>query len=184
MDQQEVILVNEMDEPIGTMDKMKVHREGLLHRAFSVFIFNRNGDMLLQQRADEKYHSPGLWTNACCSHPFPGEEVSVAATRRLSEELGFSTKLEELFSFTYKCAFDNGLTEHEYDHVLAGIYEGRIDPNGSEVKDHAYWSLLDIVNGINESPEKYTAWFRIAFPGIQQWAAERFGIISAQPLLK
>jgi isopentenyl-diphosphate delta-isomerase len=176
METQELVLVDDMDQPIGTMDKMEVHRKGLLHRAFSVFIFNRQGDMLIQQRADEKYHSPGLWTNACCSHPFPGEPVQKAAERRLYEELGFNTLLQELFSFTYRSQFENGLIEHEYDHVFSGIYDGKMNPAKEEVKDHAYRSLQEISNELTNSPEHYTPWFRIAFPRIQNWAVSRFGI--------
>src|SRR4028119_3934 len=107
----EVVLVNELDEPIGTMEKMAAHRKALLHRAFSIFIFNHRNEMLLQQRSLSKYHSGGLWTNACCSHPLPGEDVHAAALRRLKEEMGFSTALQKIFHFTYKSTFDNGLTE-------------------------------------------------------------------------
>src|SRR4051812_36262993 len=109
---EEVILVNDKDEQVGTMEKMAAHRKALLHRAFSVFVFNSKGEMLLQQRSGEKYHSAGLWTNACCSHPRPGEEVLPAATRRLNEEMGFTTPLEKAFHFTYKASFENGLSEH------------------------------------------------------------------------
>ena len=108
------------------MEKMEAHKKGLLHRAFSVFIFNGKGEMLLQQRALNKYHSGGLWTNACCSHPMPGEKTEDAADRRLKEELGFETPLEKIFDFVYKAEFDNGLTEYEFDHVFAGEYEGEI----------------------------------------------------------
>src|SRR4051812_29579171 len=134
MNTQEVILVNEADEQTGTIDKLEAHRQALLHRAFSVFIFKSNGEMLLQQRAENKYHSAGLWTNACCSHPAPGEDTYDAALRRLQEELGFTTRLEELFSFTYRTDFENGLSEHEYDHVFAGIYDGRVQPDKEELK--------------------------------------------------
>src|SRR4249919_2186768 len=115
---QEVILVNEQNEAIGTMEKMEAHRKALLHRAFSVFIFNSKGEMLLQQRALNKYHSGGMWTNACCSHPYPEEDNLEAASRRLREEMGFATELEEIFDFTYKTVFENGLTEYEFDHVF------------------------------------------------------------------
>jgi isopentenyl-diphosphate delta-isomerase len=134
----EVILVNESDEAIGAMEKMEAHRLGVLHRAFSVFIFNSNGHMLLQQRADTKYHSAGLWTNACCSHPAPGEEVKSAAERRLQEELGFKADIKRAFDFVYKASFNNGLTEHEYDHVFVGYYDGEIRPDQDEVKG---WKL-------------------------------------------
>ena len=121
---EEVILVNEQDEQTGTIEKMEAHRKALLHRAFSVFIFNGKGEMLLQQRAMGKYHSPGLWTNACCSHPRPGEEVETAAFRRLKEEMGIETSLKKIFDFIYRTEFDNGLTEYEFDHVYIGTYPG------------------------------------------------------------
>lgn len=165
----DVILVNEADEAIGTMEKMEAHRQGLLHRAFSIFIFNSNGEMLLQQRADHKYHSAGLWTNACCSHPFPGEDILSAASRRLEEELGFTTLLEIIFSFTYRTVFDNGLTEHEFDHVLSGTYDGGLKPDNLEVKDVVYKSMAGIEEEIQSEPEKYTSWFLIAFPKIKMW---------------
>src|SRR6186713_1579239 len=123
MENDKVILVSEHDDMVGIMDKMEAHKQGLLHRAFSVFIFNSKGEMLLQQRAFNKYHSGGLWTNACCGHPSPGEQTVAAARRRLMEEMGFTTGLEELFDFTYQHAFENGLTEHEYDHVFAGTWD-------------------------------------------------------------
>lgn len=166
---EQVILVNENDEELGIMEKMQAHEKGLLHRAFSVFIFNTEGQMLLQQRAARKYHSPGLWTNACCSHPRPGEKTSEAAQRRLQEELGFATELQEVFEFTYKASFDNGLTEHEYDHVYTGTYEGSIKPNINEVLDYCYKSMEDIQQSLQSHPHKYTVWFAIAFPRIFDW---------------
>jgi isopentenyl-diphosphate delta-isomerase len=120
-----LVLVNEQDEPIGEIEKMEAHRKGLLHRAFSVFIFDDNGRMLLQQRAMSKYHSGGLWTNACCSHPGPGEETLASAKKRLKEEMGFEIN-EALLTFTYKARFDNGLIEHEHDHVLVGNYQTKV----------------------------------------------------------
>jgi isopentenyl-diphosphate Delta-isomerase len=166
---EEVILVNSQDEPIGTMEKMKVHYEGLLHRAFSIFIFNEKGEMLLQQRANEKYHSGGLWTNACCSHPRPGEDTAKAATRRLAEELGFQVPLKKIFDFTYETPFDNGLTEHEFDHVFAGVYSGTIVPNKREVQDYCFKKIDDISLSLESHPHKYTAWFQIAFPLVKEW---------------
>ena len=168
----EVILVNELDEPLGSMEKIEAHRKALLHRAFSVFIFNNKGEMLLQQRAFNKYHSGGLWTNACCSHPSPGEKTDEAANRRLQEEMGFSAELENIFSFTYKSSFDNGLTEFEFDHVFAAVYEGRIDPDPDEVRDFCYKKLDDIQTSLTSHPDKYTTWFHIAFPKVRQWAVE------------
>src|SRR5258705_9255778 len=126
---EEVILVNENDEQVGVMEKMEAHQKGLLHRAFSVFIFNEKGQMLLQQRAATKYHSGGKWSNACCSHPRPGEELEAAAKRRLREELGIGTTLKKIFEFSYKVEFENGLTENELDHVFAGQYGGKINLN-------------------------------------------------------
>jgi isopentenyl-diphosphate Delta-isomerase len=168
----QVILVNSQDEPIGLMDKMQAHEKGLLHRAFSVFIFNKNGDMLLQQRALDKYHSGGLWTNTCCSHPLPGEQTQDAAQRRLLEEMGFSTALEETFTFTYKTGFDNGLTEHEVDHVFTGVYDGAILPDAGEVQSYAYRSMDDIRGSIETEPHLYTSWFKIAFPKLETYLAE------------
>ena len=124
-----VILVNEKDQPIGLMDKMEAHQKGILHRAFSVFLFDKKGRMLLQQRAKEKYHGALLWTNACCSHPFENEKIEDAAQRRMREELGVTTPLEKIFCFTYHAAVENELIEHEYDHVFAGEYEGNIFPD-------------------------------------------------------
>ncbi|RFM33645.1 isopentenyl-diphosphate Delta-isomerase [Chitinophaga silvisoli] len=160
----QVILVNEQDEVTGVMEKMEAHRKGLLHRAFSVFILNDDGDMLLHQRALDKYHSGGLWTNACCSHPFPGETVAQAAHRRLSEEMGFDCPLSELFQFTYRTDFDNGLIEHEYDHVLMGTYNGTINPNPQEVNDYRFIPVETITRLLQEQPAQFTSWFKLAFP--------------------
>jgi isopentenyl-diphosphate delta-isomerase len=168
----DVILVNEQDEPTGVMEKMEAHRKAVLHRAFSVFIFNHKGEMLLQQRALAKYHSGGLWTNACCSHPMPGEDTLDAATRRLQEEMGFSTSLEKIFDFIYKHEFEHGLTEYEFDHVFIGTYEGKIAPDPAEVRDYCYKSLDEIHATLLSHPQKYTAWFGIAFPKVQRWAME------------
>jgi isopentenyl-diphosphate Delta-isomerase len=166
---QEVILVNESDEQIGTMEKMEAHQKAVLHRAFSIFIFNSKGEMLLQQRAAKKYHSGGLWTNACCSHPKPGEETSEAAKRRLYEEMGFTTSLQKAFQFIYKAPFDNGLTEYEYDHVFTGTYEGVIKPDGEEVSDYCFKTIETIEQSLQSHPHKYTAWFHIAFPQLIKW---------------
>ncbi|MGZ3847460.1 MAG: isopentenyl-diphosphate Delta-isomerase, partial [Flavisolibacter sp.] len=141
---------------------------------FSVFIFDRKGRMLLQQRAGEKYHGAHLWTNACCSHPFPGEEVDTAAQRRLKEELGFSTVLQEIFSFTYRATVENNLVEHEYDHVFTGEYEGRLEPNPDEVSDFEYVDINEIKKQIQTDPVRFTSWFKIAFPRIETWWRERY----------
>ena len=163
----EVILVNENDEQIGTMEKMEAHQKGLLHRAFSIFIFNSKGELLLQKRAAGKYHNAGLWTNTCCSHPFPGEPVLNAASRRLLEEMGFTTFLSPAFNFTYNATFDNGLTEHEYDHVFAGIYDGTITIDKSEVSDYCFKNIDDIESSLKMHSAKYTEWFKIALPQIK-----------------
>ena len=175
MQQTEVVLVDEQDQPVGSMEKMQAHVEGKLHRAFSVFIFNSRGEMLLQQRAAEKYHSGGLWTNACCSHPYPGEETAEAAKRRLKEELGFEASLVKVFDFVYKAGFANGLTEHEFDHVFTGLYEGQIDFNPEEVMDIAYRDMEQIRQSLSTDPQQYTAWFQLAFPRIENWWEGRFG---------
>ena len=166
---QEVILVNEQDEPIGVMEKMEAHEKALLHRAFSVFLFNKNGDMLLQQRALSKYHSPGLWTNACCSHPAPGESNEEAALRRLGEELGIITPVKKAFHFTYKAEFDNGLTEHEFDHVFIGVFDDDLLLNPEEVASVSYKSIDVIEQELEQFPDQYTAWFKIAFPLVKHW---------------
>lgn len=168
---QEVILVNGQDEQTGVMEKMEAHQKGLLHRAFSIFIFNSRGELLLQQRASSKYHSPDLWTNACCSHPQPGESTEQAATRRLREELGFETKLSGIFSFTYRAVFENGLTEHEFDHVLIGTYNGQVFPNTDEVKDYCFMKPEKIRESLSSHPHKYTEWFKIAFPKLEEYLA-------------
>ena len=167
---EEVILVNERDEQTGTIEKMEAHQKALLHRAFSVFIFNGKGEMLLQKRAPGKYHSPGLWTNACCSHPRPGELVEEAARRRLKEEMGFDTTLRKIFDFIYRTDFENGLTEYEFDHVYAGNYDGSgLNPDKQEVIDYCFRSVEDIRNDMDSFPDKYSSWFRIAFPKVKDW---------------
>lgn len=175
MELPQVILVTEKDEEIGVMEKMEAHEKALLHRAFSVFIFNSKGEMLLQQRALSKYHSGGLWTNACCSHPQPGEKTIDAANRRLKEEMGFHAKLAKLFDFVYKADFDNGLTEHEFDHVFAGEYEGQIEVDKTEVNDFCYKKMDDVRDSLLSHPQKYTAWFHLAFPKIEDWWMQQYG---------
>jgi isopentenyl-diphosphate delta-isomerase len=169
---EEVILVNEEDKEIGTMEKMRAHEKAMLHRALSIFIFNSKGEMLLQQRAKRKYHSGGLWTNACCSHPRPGENVEAAAIRRLHEELGFATSLTKVFDFIYKTSFDNGLTEHEFDHVFAGKYDGPVHPDINEIQDYCFKSMEEIERSLQTHPQKYTAWFSLAFPRIRKLIIE------------
>lgn len=163
MVEEQVILVNEYDEQIGLMPKMEAHEKAVLHRAFSVFIFNANNELMLQQRAAHKYHSPLLWTNTCCSHQRDGESNIEAGTRRLKEEMGFTTDLKETTSFIYKAPFDNGLTEHELDHIMLGYYENEPIINKQEVEDWKWMPLEDVKHDINVHPEQYTAWFKIIF---------------------
>jgi isopentenyl-diphosphate delta-isomerase len=161
--EEQVILVNERDEEIGLMPKMEAHEKAVLHRAFSVFVLNKKGELMLQQRAADKYHSPLLWTNTCCSHQRKGESNLEAGKRRLQEEMGFSCELKELFSFIYKAPFDNGLTEHELDHVMIGHYEDAPVINREEVEDFKWMTLSNVKNDIATNPSNYTAWFKIIF---------------------
>ena len=158
-----VVLVDENDRELGQMEKIEAHRLGKLHRAFSVFILNSKGEMLLQQRAAEKYHSAGLWTNACCSHPRPSEEVLRAAKRRLQEEMGISTDLQFKSSFVYRSEFENGLTEHEFDHVFTGSYDKDPVPDKNEVQHYCWMKPEKIKEAIKKKPGEFTTWFRIAF---------------------
>jgi isopentenyl-diphosphate delta-isomerase len=182
MDLTQLILVDVNDIQTGVMEKMEAHEKGLLHRAFSVFIFNSKGEMLLQQRAITKYHSGGLWTNACCSHPYPGEETKMAAHRRLKEELGFETAIKKVADFVYKADFDNGLTEHEFDHVFAGEYEGLLNLNPDEVMDTCYKTVAEIQKDLVTHPGHYTAWFHLAFPRILNWWTERYSGQTGNPV--
>jgi isopentenyl-diphosphate delta-isomerase len=161
--EEQVILVDEQDNPIGLMPKLEAHQKAVLHRAFSVFIFNDKGELMLQQRAKHKYHSPGLWTNTCCSHQREGESNVQAGKRRLQEEMGFTTDLREVTSFIYKAPFDNGLTEHEFDHVLLGYYEDDPVINPDEVASWKWMLLEEVKNDIDNHPDFYTVWFVIIF---------------------
>jgi isopentenyl-diphosphate delta-isomerase len=157
---EKVILVNEKDEAIGEMEKLEAHQKGLLHRAFSVFLFNSKKELLLQRRALGKYHSPGLWTNTCCSHPRPNEPILEAANRRLKEEMGISTQLEHKVSIIYKAEFDNGLTEHELDHIVIGQHEDDPKINPEEVDSFKWMDLDSIKTDLEKNPNNYTVWFR------------------------
>ncbi|QXP61458.1 isopentenyl-diphosphate Delta-isomerase [Olleya sp. HaHaR_3_96] len=163
MKEENVILVNQFDEQIGLMPKMEAHEKALLHRAFSVFVFNNKNELMLQQRALTKYHSPGLWTNTCCSHQREGETNLQAGSRRLMEEMGFVTDLVEKTSFIYKAPFDNGLTEHELDHIMVGYYEDNPNINKEEVECWKWMPLEDVRKDIEVQPHLYTAWFIIIF---------------------
>ncbi len=163
-----VILVNEQDEPIGEMEKMEAHEKGVLHRAFSVFIFNDQNELLLQKRASAKYHSGGLWSNSCCSHPRKNESVVEAGERRLLEEMGFSVPVEAIFSFIYKAELDHGMTEHELDHVLIGRYNDAPNLNPDEVEDWKYIDLEELSVHMQQQPEEYTEWFKIVFDRVRE----------------
>lgn len=162
MNKEYVILVDEQDNDIGVMEKLLAHQEGLLHRAFSIFIFNEKGELLLQQRALSKYHSAGLWTNTCCSHPRPNETIKDAANRRLFEEMGMSCDLKIITNFIYKTPFENGLTEHELDYVLTGITNQNPHINKDEVENYKWMPIEDIKKDIISHPDLYTSWFKIA----------------------
>lgn len=163
MKEEHVILVNEKDEQIGLMPKMEAHEKAILHRAFSVFIFNDKNELMLQQRAADKYHSPLLWTNSCCSHQRNGESNIEAGRRRLQEEMGFVCDLKEVTSFIYKAPFDNGLTEHELDHIMIGNYNNNPVINKEEVESFKWMTVEDVKNDIAVHPEIYTEWFKIIF---------------------
>lgn len=163
----DVVLVNKFDEPVGFMEKMEAHRSPHLHRAFSVFLFNPKKEILLQRRALSKYHSGGLWTNTCCSHPYPNEPVADAARRRLQEELGIDAQLHKAFDFVYEASFDNGLYEHEFDHVFIGEYNGPVNPDPAEVADYCFKSIKSIKGDLDITPNAYTPWFKIALPYLE-----------------
>lgn len=169
--EEHVILVDGEDVPKGQMDKMKAHKEGALHRAFSVFIFNFKRELLLQQRAKAKYHSGGLWTNTCCSHPRIGESNIHAAKRRLKEEMGMDCDISYLFKFTYRAEFENGLTEHEVDHVFFGMTDELPVINPDEVESYKYMDLETLQHDIEESPEAYTPWLRICLEKVIKHAS-------------
>lgn len=161
--QEQLILVNERDEAVGVEEKITAHLKGVMHRAFSVFIFNSAGQLLLQKRANTKYHSRGLWSNTCCGHPRPGESIEGASRRRLKEEMGFDCEVRKVFEFTYRADLEDGLTECEYDHVLVGTFNGVPTPNSDEVEG---WKWLDLVTlglDVRAQPDKYTCWFTLIF---------------------
>jgi len=156
----EVILVNEKDEVLGTMEKLEAHEKGLLHRAFSIFVFNSNNELLIHQRAFGKYHSEGLWTNTCCSHPAPGETVIEAAHRRIQEEMGFDCEMHNAFHFVYRAELDNNLIEFELDHVVIGHSEQNPILNPEEAIDFKWVGLTDLLKDLQTNPQQYTFWFK------------------------
>ena len=164
-----VILVDAHDRELGLMEKMEAHQKGLLHRAFSIFILNDKKELLLQKRAYDKYHSGGLWTNTCCSHPRTNEDVEDAAHRRLMEEMGFDCSLNKILDFIYKAEFSDGLTEHEFDHVFIGYYNDNPVINPQEVADYKWMPLDDVKRDIFENPDLYTEWFKIVFERFYQY---------------
>lgn len=170
----DVILVNEQDQEVGRCEKMLAHKEGLLHRAFSIFLFNAEGEMLLHRRALAKYHSGGLWTNACCSHPMPGIPIEYTLQEKLQQEMGLQCPIEFVFSFLYKAALDNDLTEHELDHVFVGEFNGLPNPNPEEVEDWRFFSISEISDLMILQPEMFTEWFKIAFPKVLQHTEKKY----------
>lgn len=161
MTKENVILVNENDEQIGLSEKLAAHESGALHRAVSVFVFNKKGELLLQKRASGKYHGGGLWTNTCCTHPRDGETSEACAVRRLKEEMGIDAQLEKQFAFIYKAEVENGLVENEYDHVFFAVYNGEIKPDKTEVEDYTFVTLDKVFKDAEQQPEKYSIWFRL-----------------------
>ena len=164
-----VVLVDEQDNAIGTMEKQQAHVEGVLHRAFSIFIFNSDKKLLLQKRASSKYHCGGMWTNTCCSHPRETENTIDAAHRRLKEEMGMQCELKPIFSFVYKAEFENGLTEHEFDHVFFGESNQTPTLNLEEVEDFRYVGMEELQIEINENPAHFTPWFLIALDRVKEF---------------
>lgn len=164
------------DREVGVMEKMEAHKQAILHRAFSVFLFNSQGKMLLQQRALTKYHSAGLWTNTCCSHPRPQETLEKAVARRLVEEMGIETTVSKAFDFIYKAELPDDLTEYEFDHVFVGIYDADVHPNHLEVANFVYQSIDEVSANLQSYPEKYTVWFKIAFPKVVSWYQANFSL--------
>jgi isopentenyl-diphosphate Delta-isomerase len=166
--EEKIVLVDEHDNPVGEMGKLEAHQQGLLHRAFSVFVFNSAGELLLQRRALGKYHSGGLWTNTCCSHQRSGESTLDAAHRRLREEMGFDCPLEEVHSFVYRAELDPGLTEHEYDHVLVGEWEGAPNPDPNEAMEWRWVAIPELRADIAAQPERYTYWLKFVLDEVLQ----------------
>lgn len=169
METEKVILVDRLDKQLGEMEKMEAHKKALLHRAFSIFVFNGEGKLMMQQRAKNKYHSPGLWTNTCCSHPRPGETLEEATHRRLPEEMGFDCEIEKAFDFIYKADVGQGLTEHEFDHVFVGKTDKLPEINSDEVESWKYMSLEEIKRALKEQPDDFTVWFKIAFDELYKY---------------
>ena len=163
---EKVILVDLDDNPIGEAEKLDAHQQDLLHRAFSIFIFDKENRLLIQQRAQDKYHSGSLWTNTCCGHPRPGEETLAAAHRRLYEEINFDCPLQQITKFIYHAQLDNNLTEHEIDNVFVGIYDGPVNPNPIEIMNYEWKKIGQLKNELQLTPENFTEWFKICFDDV------------------
>jgi isopentenyl-diphosphate delta-isomerase len=170
---EKVILVDAQDNELGLMEKMEAHRRGDLHRAFSVFVLNSKGELMLQQRAAEKYHSGTLWTNTCCSHPRQGESAEEAAHRRLEEEMGFDCPVEKVLEFTYRAELDKGMIEHEYDHLFIGRYDGEPQLNPEEVMDWKWMDIDSLAKDIETNPHRYTAWFKIIWKQFEAYVKQQ-----------
>lgn len=183
---EEVILVDESDRILGKAEKISAHLEGNLHRAFSIFVFDKLGRLLLQKRASSKYHSANLWSNTCCGHPRPGETTRSAALRRLTEEMGFTCELKEIFNLTYKVQLDNNISEHEFDHILVGRFDGTPQPQESEVADWQWIHVRDLVNDIESNPHLYSYWLRILMsePAVNWRYAFQDGLVVAGSRLR
>jgi isopentenyl-diphosphate delta-isomerase len=181
MAREHIILVDRNDREIGIAEKLKAHREGKLHRAFSVFLFNSKNEMLLQQRAAGKYHSAGLWSNTCCSHPRPGEPVEAAAKRRRHEEMGITSPLEKAFDFIYRAEFACGLIEHELDHVFIGRYDGVVRPAAGEVMAYRWEHVERAGNELQSTPKKFTVWFGMALERLIQFLRQKNGLVAQVP---
>ncbi|MEM4268351.1 MAG: isopentenyl-diphosphate Delta-isomerase [Candidatus Woesearchaeota archaeon] len=171
-----VVLVNKKNRKVGVAEKIEAHKRGLLHRAFSIFVFNKKGELLIQKRALTKYHSGGIWANSVCSHPKPGEFLLQAAHRRLKEEMGFDCRLKKEFCFIYKASFKNGLTENEYDCVIAGRTDTTPKPNPEEVADYAWISVGKLKKDIKKNPEKYSVWLKIA---LKKWPKKQLDLYTS-----
>ncbi len=176
---EEVILVDSDDRELGSAEKLRAHQEGLLHRAFSVFVFSPNGSLLIQRRAFAKYHSGGCYTNACCSHPRPGELTLDAAHRRLREEMGFDCDLEFVFPLVYRADLDHGLVENEYDHVYLGIYDGKVIPDSDEVEEYQWIEAVHLKEWMKDKPDDFTVWFTLLVARVIDEFQLRAGTASA-----
>lgn len=174
---EKITLVDDQDNIIGFEEKLKTHQDALLHRAFSIFIFNSKGQMLIQQRALDKYHSGGLWANSCCSHQRESENLEQAIHRRLKEEMNFDCELKEIFTFTYKTPYENGLTEYELDHVFIGFYDSAVNPNPKETQTVKWVERTQLLTEVDLHPEQFASWFKIALPRVLDYYKKCFNVI-------